>query len=166
MNTFAHALTSASVQTAPMGATANGGAALATSGHALTNLFFVVGASRGKDIHSQFMSALEADPVNTIAMLFWARDVRGGAGERDTFRKLMCVLEKARPDLIQKVISLIPVYGRWDDGYCFQSASMQALWFQHVDETLSKGERAQRILNSLDQLTEEECEHLLADIKS
>lgn len=131
MSTFAAAVVSDAQLTSLSGVTANGGAALADSGNALTSLFFTIGSSRGKDISAQFMQALQTDPYKAITMLFWARDVRGGAGERETFRKLMCVLETARPDLIQKVISLIPVYGRWDDLSMFQTVQVrdQALGF-------------------------------------
>lgn len=125
MNTFASALGSASVVTPAVGQTANGGAALPTSLNALTDLFFTIGAARGKDISSQFMQALQTDPFKAITMLFWARDVRGGAGERDTFRKLLTVLETARADLITKVIHLVPEYGRWDDLSMFQTVQVR-----------------------------------------
>ena len=127
MNTFAHALTSASVPTAPMGATANGGAALATSQNALTDLFFTIGAARGKDISTQFLNALQTDPFKAITMLFWARDVRGGAGERDTFRKLLKELEVARPDLTRKLVPLVAEYGRWDDLASFENPEVRDL---------------------------------------
>lgn len=131
MSTFAAAVVADATSPSLSGVTANGGAALATSQNALVDLFFVVGSSRGKDLTQKFLAALNADPQRAITMLFWARDVRGGAGERDTFRKLMCVLETARPDLVQKVIPLIPEYGRWDDLDAFQTpeARDQALNF-------------------------------------
>jgi hypothetical protein len=131
MSTFAAAVVADAQPSSLTGVTANGGAALATSQNALVDLFFVVGSSRGQDLTQKFLAALNADPHRAITMLFWARDVRGGSGERDTFRKLMCVLETARPDLVQKVIPLIPEYGRWDDLSVFQTpaARDQALNF-------------------------------------
>lgn len=164
MNTFANAVSNIAVPSAPMSTTANGAATYADSGNALTSLFFTIGSSRGRDITAQFVSALRTDPWKTITMLFWARDVRGGAGERETFRKLLQVLEQERPDLVTKVMYLVPEYGRWDDGYCFQSKAIQEAWFSYVDQVITQGERAQSILNNLDNLTEQECQHLLAEL--
>jgi hypothetical protein len=131
MSSFASAVVADATHSSLNGATANGGAALASSENALVDLFFTISASRGKDISAKFLAALNADPERAVTMLFWARDVRGGSGERDTFRKLMCVLEMVRPDLVTKVISLIPAYGRWDDLSVFQTAQArdQALDF-------------------------------------
>ena len=131
MTTFAAALANVDTSVAT-GNTANGAAALATSNSTLTDLFFTIGSARGKDITAQFENAVSTDPWKAITMLFWARDVRGGAGERDTFRKLLRVLSTARPDLTSKVISLIPEYGRWDDLAVFETEPLRgqalAVW--------------------------------------
>ncbi len=129
MNTFASAV---ELDSSPVVAlTANGMPTNAHTGSALLDLFFVLGSSRGQDISTKFVAALTADPVLAVKSLFWARDIRGGAGERDTFRKLMQVLETSRPDLLQRVINLIPVYGRYDDLAVFQTPALrsQALGF-------------------------------------
>ena len=125
MSTFAAALASTSEYTLPMGKTANGMPSNATSGSALLNLFFVIGSARGKDITNQFTAAFMEDPILTMKMLFWARDVRGGAGERDTFRKLMVTAEKLMPERVMAVLPLIPEYGRFDDLHVFETAPLQ-----------------------------------------
>jgi hypothetical protein len=61
------------------------------------DLFFVIGASRSKmkdedgrqDLINQFVKAHAEDPLISRKMMFWARDIRGGAGEREVFRTLL-----------------------------------------------------------------------------
>ena len=47
--------------------------------------------------------------------LFFARDIRGGLGERRLFRTAMKYIAKYEPEVVRKVIGLIPEYGRYDD---------------------------------------------------
>ena len=80
-----------------------------------TDLFFLAGASRGKDITSTFAGALVEDPEVAIRVLEWARDARGGAGERETFRKLFAYLVKTESELASRLLVKVPEIGRWDD---------------------------------------------------
>ena len=107
--------------------TANGMPTNATSGSALVNFFFVAGSSRGKDCTPQFLAAVQEDSVSAIKILFWTRDVRGGAGERGTFRKLMTALESHDADLAARVLPLVAEYGRWDDLHVFNTPALQSL---------------------------------------
>lgn len=126
MSSFASAMDMAYNTDTSMGETANGMTAHASTSNALVDLFFVVGSARKQDISTQFIAALQADPMHTLCMLFWARDVRGGAGERDTFRTLMRVAEQHRPDLLTSdLLRLIPEYGRWDDMDLFQTPRLR-----------------------------------------
>ena len=70
------------------GVTANGATTNLSSLNKATDLFFLIGASRGKDISHLFIGALVADEDAAVRILLWARDARGGAGERGTFRNL------------------------------------------------------------------------------
>lgn len=126
MSSFAAALSQDS-HSPNMSVTANGMPTLASSGSDVLNFFFIAGSSRKIDISSQFLKALAEDPVLTLKTLFWARDVRGGAGERATFRSLMRVLEDTRPDLAMRLIPLIPEYGRYDDLMVFQKPETQSV---------------------------------------
>jgi hypothetical protein len=119
MTTFAQALECALSD--HIAVTANGMPTNATTGSAVLNCFFVIGSSRGKDISEQFRAALQENPMLAIKALFWARDVRGGAGERDTFRKLLTVLEQYDSQLTQQLMPLIPEYGRYDDLHVFNT---------------------------------------------
>lgn len=64
---------------------------------------------------SIFSKSFVQDPLSTIRILFWARDIRGGAGERKVFRYLLRYLAFNYPEIVKKNINSIPYYGRWDD---------------------------------------------------
>jgi hypothetical protein len=95
--------------------TANGAVTNASSLNKNVDLFFLAGASRGKDIKSTFAGALVEDSEVAVRVLEWARDARGGAGERETFRNLFGYLIKAEPALASRVLVKTPELGRWDD---------------------------------------------------
>jgi len=80
-----------------------------------TDLFFLAGASRGKDIKHIFAGALVEDPEVACRILQHCRDIRGGAGERQTFRDLFSYLIKTDPKLASRILVKIPEIGRFDD---------------------------------------------------
>lgn len=82
------------------------------------NLFFSIGAMRGKVVKgliSLFSKAFNEDPRTAMRILFWSRDVRGGAGERQIFRDILSYLVENHTDAIRVNLDLVPEYGRWDD---------------------------------------------------
>lgn len=98
--------------------TENGMTTSSSSLNECVNLFFQIGAMRGKDkndLISAFTKAFHEDALTAVRLLFWARDIRGGAGERKIFRDIIEYLANNYPDVLSKNISLIPEYGRWDD---------------------------------------------------
>ncbi len=95
--------------------TANGAVTNASSLNKNVDLFFLAGASRGKDITSTFAGALVEDSEVAVRILEWARDARGGAGERQTFRSLFSYLIRTEPALASRVLVKAPELGRWDD---------------------------------------------------
>ena len=98
--------------------TENGMATNSTSLDSVVDLFYNIGAMRGQDkerLITTFSKAFYQDPTRAMKILFWARDVRGGAGERQVFRDIMKYLAKSHPEALTKNLSLIPEYGRWDD---------------------------------------------------
>ena len=96
--------------------TANGALTQATSGDEVLNFFFLAGASRGKDITPIFESAFGSDVDKAIRVALWMRDCRGGAGERNAFRQVLQHLSnKKREDILDKLVPLTPILGRWDD---------------------------------------------------
>lgn len=98
--------------------TANGMVTNSTSLNSNVDMFFLAGASRNmsdKDIEVLFQKAIVENPLVALKILFWARDARGGAGERRFFRVCSKFLRNNYPDLLIKNLKNIPIYGRYDD---------------------------------------------------
>lgn len=96
--------------------TANGAVTFKSTGSACLDLFSVIGASRGKDVSGAFLKSLEESLDVTLRILLWSRDVRGGAGERGTFKRLVSILiDKVEEGVVHKIIQKTPEIGRWDD---------------------------------------------------
>lgn len=95
--------------------TANGALTNSSSLNSNLDLFFLIGSSRNTDLSPAFLKALSEDTDTAVRILLWARDVRGGAGERSTFRKLFSGLVKLDESLARRVLHRIPEIGRWDD---------------------------------------------------
>lgn len=137
MSSFRNAVTQAANQTR----TENGMPALKSSLNANVDLFFSIGASRGKDITAQFDAALQEDPEMAVRNLLWARDVRGGAGERAQFRALLKHLEaKHRDDLLERIVPLVPELGRWDDLLIFSTQQWQEKAYSFIFQALASGD--------------------------
>lgn len=132
MTTFANALQNTPVVTQ----TANGADTFASSLDANTDLFFLVGASRGKDITEVFSKAYNENPETALRVLAWTRDVRGGAGERQTFRNLLQHLEATDPQAAFKVLPAVPFYGRWDDLLHFKTETLRNAAFGLIAHAL------------------------------
>jgi len=109
MNTFANA---AKNQTAR---TTNGMKAKASTASKNVDLFFNIGAMRGKNVIPAFTAAFAENPELAVRIALWARDARGGAGERKIFRDILDHLSKTNPDVAAGVIRRVPELGRWDD---------------------------------------------------
>jgi hypothetical protein len=95
--------------------TENNMKARATSANAGVDLFYSIGASRGKDIIPAFVASLDENEDYALRISQWGRDVRGGAGERQIFRDILTYLTKTAPNTAIKLIRKTPVVGRWDD---------------------------------------------------
>jgi len=98
--------------------TENGMTTNSSSLNHCVNLFFQIGAMRGMEkdrLISKVSKAFNEDPLTTIKIIFWARDVRGGAGERKIFRECLTWLCENHIKVLNKNIHLIREYGRWDD---------------------------------------------------
>lgn len=129
------------VQAANQTRTENGMPALKSSLNANVDLFFCIGASRGKDITAQFNAALAEDPEMAVRNLLWARDARGGSGERQTFRTLLKHLESTHQDaLLERIVPLVPELGRWDDLLIFSTQQWQEKSYAFIFQALASGD--------------------------
>ena len=98
--------------------TENGAVTLRTSGSDCLDLFASIGALRGQpdaEIADRFLRAYAEDPDLAMKILFYARDVRGGLGERAVFRTILRWLAEHEMASLLQNLPYIAEYGRWDD---------------------------------------------------
>ena len=86
----------------------------------LLDLFALIGSYRDKDITDLVKQAWLTNKEITAKILIHTRNIVGGYGERDTFRRALVYLYKNFKDdidLIRKIIdcSIVDKIGRWDD---------------------------------------------------
>ena len=58
-------------------------------------------------------------------MSFYARNIRGGLGERRTPKVIWKYLAETRPEIVRKNIEFIPAFGRWDDLFVFEGTPVE-----------------------------------------
>lgn len=133
MNTFANAVLNDSLTAR----TANGMRAHATTSSAVLDLFGSIGSARGKDVSREFMAAIGENEDLAVRTLLWARDIRGGAGERQTFRNLLAKLEQLNPKLAGRLIHKVPELGRWDDLFVLTDADNRREAFAFIADALA-----------------------------
>ena len=98
--------------------TENGAKAYRSTNSACLDLFAVCGALRhadDKEICRRFIRAFAEDPDTAMRILFYARDVRGGLGERRVFNVIIRHLADHSPESVRRNLPLIAEYGRFDD---------------------------------------------------
>lgn len=98
--------------------TENGAVTNRTSGKDCLDLFATIGALRradDQDIRNRFLKAYAENPDLAMKILFYARDVRGGLGERRVFRSILAWLASNEKGSVVKNLPFIAEYGRWDD---------------------------------------------------
>lgn len=122
--------------------TANGGASLKSTLNPLVDLFFMIGSVRTKPFNeykAQFDAAFNANPTLTLQMLLWTRDIRGGAGERNTTREILKYLEVKHPDAVLRIIPVLSEFGRWDDLLIFKTKTVKAAAYEQIVAALKAG---------------------------
>lgn len=100
--------------------TENGAVALNTTSDARLDLFGTIGALRDADenrITILFSEAYAQDKLFATKIVFYARDIRCGLGERKTFRTIIRYMAEHHPEALRPNLDLIGVFGRYDDLY-------------------------------------------------
>lgn len=106
--------------------TNNGAVTHSTAGNFCLDLFFIAGASRNmpeEDIIKAFIRAYREDKLTAIKILFWARDARGGAGEKRFFQVIMRNLMTYDGGVYDQVAIHIPTFGYWKDIFIIERPS-------------------------------------------
>lgn len=102
------------------GRTENGAATNISSQSALVDFFFKAGAARNtaeSELAVLFERALAENPRLAFQTLLWIRDIRGGAGERSTFRNLLEYISHSpsKSPYVRMIVEMLPEFGRFDD---------------------------------------------------
>ena len=84
-----------------------------------------------------FRKAYSEDMETALRILFWARDIRGGQGERNVFRTILADLAKKNASVVEKVVPLVPFYGRWDDLMVLEDTSVWNTVLNLIKEQLT-----------------------------
>ena len=103
---------------ANMTLTENGAATNRSTGKECLDLFATIGALRREseqEIAARFLRAYAEDPDLAMKIAFFARDVRGGLGERKVFRAILRWLALNEKASLVRNLPYIAEYGRWDD---------------------------------------------------
>lgn len=112
--------------------TENGARAVNTTDNANLDLFATIGALRTADeerIKILFEKAYEEDSLSAVKILFYARDIREGLGERRVFQILLKNLAEYHPEAVIPNIAFIGEYGRFDDWYyLIGTPAEEAMW--------------------------------------
>jgi hypothetical protein len=101
--------------------TENGAVTLKSTLKSTVDFFGLGGALRNNTAEAAiqlFSKAFVEDPLVAMKTLFYFRDIRGGQGERKTFRTIFNWISKEYPEIAIKNLDNVVEFGRWDDLYC------------------------------------------------
>jgi len=131
---FSNALKNESAKTY----TENGALALNTTGTKCLDLFGCIGSLRSRstiEVERLFADAYAEDKLLATKILFYARDILEGLGERKVFRDLLTYCAKYHPEAIENNLDLIGVYGRYDDLYSLLDTPLEdKMWSVMKDQ--------------------------------
>ena len=128
-------------QEANMTKTENGAAAYASTGSKCLDLFATIGALRREsetEIVAGFIRAYAEDPDTAMKLLFFARDIRGGLGERRVFRVIFHWLAVNEPQSVLKNLQYVAEYGRFDDLLSLMGTSCEKKMLSVLREQFEK----------------------------
>lgn len=129
--------------------TENGAYAHKSTGNSLVDLFATIGAYRSRSdsqVENVFSNAFGEDKLLATKMSFYARNIRGGLGERKVSRTIWKWLAFQYPEVMRKNLSLVPLFGRWDDMYSFVGtpiedemwAVLKEQWYKDLKDYLAR----------------------------
>lgn len=79
------------------------------------DFFYLAPTRQGQDNVDLFIPAWEDNPALALKAAFYLRDVRGGKGQRKTFRDILDWLARYKKSVFNAVVPYVAEYGRWDD---------------------------------------------------
>ncbi len=132
--------------------TANGAVTNASTMSDCLDFFATAGALRNasdEEITERFIRAFAEDRDIAMKTLFFARDIRGGLGERRAFRVIIRYLADNYPDTVRKNIANIAEYGRYDDILSLIGTASEAEAVTYIRETLEKDMKSMQAQESV-----------------
>ena len=108
---FAEAFSTKSTETL----TENGDLAYNTADSAMLDFFSTCGALRSRQEHEiaeKFAAAFSENPLLATKCAFYCGDIRGGLGERRTFKVVLKWLAENHPEVVRKNFHLVEEYNR------------------------------------------------------
>lgn len=108
--------------------TENGAVGYRTAGKELLDLNFMTSSLRNmseSDIYNRFLKAFYENKLLAVKWLYFLRDIRGGMGERRSFRVILQRLAHDHPKLVKEFIEITAEYGRYDDLWCLLDTDLR-----------------------------------------
>ena len=108
--------------------TENGAVTHITTESDCLDLFATIGALRREsesEIVTRFIRAYSENKDIAMKLLFFARDIRGGLGERRVFKVILNWLANNEPQTVRKNLEYVAEYGRFDDLLCLMGTACE-----------------------------------------
>ena len=108
--------------------TENGAVTHVTTESDCLDLFATIGALRREsdsEIVTRFVRAYSENRDIAMKLLFFARDIRGGLGERRVFKVILNWLANNEPATVRKNLEYVAEYGRYDDLLCLMDTACE-----------------------------------------
>lgn len=125
--------------------TENGMPAFKSTLNACVDLFFKIGALRkapDAEVLQLFFSAYNEEPEVALRIAAYARDARGGMGERRVFRVILQGLEaRGESEAAKRLLVKAPEWGRWDDVLVMKSPALKNTAFEMIARALVDRDR-------------------------
>ena len=119
--------------------TENGALAYKTTGNEMLDFFSIAGAMRARTVYEivdKFSAAYRAEPMLATRALFYTGDVRGGLGERRTFRTCLEWLAIYHPGVVIANMKNIAHYNRWDSMFVLEGTPVENEMWSFIEITL------------------------------
>ena len=120
--------------------TENGAMAYNTTTNALLDLFAQIGALRPRsegEIEMKYADAYAVNPELATKMLFYAGNIRGGLGERRTFRICLRWLAINHPIVVRDNLTNIPHFNRWDSLFTLVGTPVELEMWNYIRDQLN-----------------------------
>ena len=139
MNRFVNAIENEASLNGTKTYTENGAVARNTTGSALMDFYATCGSMRTRpeaEIIDKFEKAWNENPLYALKTVFYARDVRGGRGERRLARIILKHLSKTHKSTVVNNFGNLMLMGRADDFYEFVGTPVEQEMWRYLKTTI------------------------------